>query len=282
MKNTLLTLCLLGILVSVRTVAQISTPQPSPSASIMQKVGLTDMTINYSRPSLKGRKLFGEIRKYGVIWRTGANQATKLILSDEATFNGNKVPAGEYAILSIPNKNEWTIILSKDLKTTEQSYTKDNDVLRFTVKPMAISPTVETFTIDFSNITPNTADLNIYWENVKAVVKIETDVDGKVMTQIKEKVLNNASASVGDMYTAAVYYLDNGKDLKQAQEWMNKATEKDPKFWQMYHKARLLEKLKDYKGAETAAKKSIELAKAANNADYVQMNEKLLAGLFKK
>ncbi|MDJ1491760.1 DUF2911 domain-containing protein [Cytophagaceae bacterium DM2B3-1] len=262
--------------------AQIATPQPSPGASISQRVGLVDVKVDYSRPSLRGRKLFGEVREYGKIWRTGANQATKITFSDDVTLNGSKVPAGEYALLSIPTAKEWTIILSKDLKTTEQSYKQENDVVRFTAKPVSLPAKVETFTIDFSDLTTNGGNLNICWENVKTSIKIETDVDKKVMAQIKEKVIDNPTPAAGDLFAAAVYYLDNNRDLPQALTWMNKATETNPQFWQLHQKAKLQAKLKDYKGATETAKKSIELAKAASNNDYVKMNEKLLAEMPKK
>lgn len=282
MKKILVSAFVFCCLAVTQLHAQISTPQPSPGASVSQRVGLTDIKVDYSRPSLKGRKLFGEVREYGKIWRTGANQATKVTFSDEVSLNGNKVAAGEYALMSIPNQSEWTIILSKDLKVTEQSYKPENDAVRFTVKPATLPAKVETFTIDFSDLGTNTANMNICWGTVKATVNVQTDVDKKVMAQIKEKVLDNASPAPGDLYAAALYYLDNNRDLSQALTWMNKATEKDPQFWQLHQKAKLQAKLKDYKGAEASAKKSIELAKAANNSDYVKMNEKLLAEMPKK
>ena len=267
---------------AIQIQAQINTPQPSPAASVSQKVGLADVSVSYSRPSLKGRKLFGGIREYGQVWRTGANQATKLTVSDEITISGTKIAAGEYAIMSIPTQNEWTVILSKDLKVNETSYKQENDVARFMVKPTATAQKTETFTIDFSDVTSNSANLNIAWDNSKATLKLAADVDGKVMAQIKEKVLDNANADLNDTYTAAVYYMENNKDLKQAVTWMNKATEKDAKFWQLHQKAKLQAKMKDYKAATATAKQSIELAKAAKNDDYVQMNEKLLAEMPKK
>jgi hypothetical protein len=282
MKKILVSAFVFCCLAVMQLHAQISTPQPSPGASVSQRVGLTDIKVDYSRPSLKGRKLFGEVREYGKIWRTGANQATKVTFSDEVSLNGNKVAAGEYALMSIPNQSEWTIILSKDLKVTEQSYKPENDAVRFTVKPATLPAKVETFTIDFSDLGTNTANLNICWGTVKATVNVQTDVDKKVMAQIKEKVLDNASPAPGDLYAAALYYLDNNRDLPQALTWMNKATEKDPQFWQLHQKAKLQAKLKDYTGAVATAKKSIELAKAANNSDYVKMNEKLLAEMPKK
>lgn len=279
MKKLVFVLCWLA---AFQLHAQIVTPQPSPAATVSQKIGLADVSVAYSRPSLRGRKLFGGIREYGQVWRTGANQATKLTVSDEITINGTKVAAGEYAIMSIPAQNEWTVILSKDLKVTEATYKQENDAARFTVKPTATAQKTETFTIDFSDVTANSANLNIAWENTKAALKIVADVDAKVMAQIKEKVLDNPNANLNDTYTAALYYMENDKDLKQAMAWMDKATEKDPKFWQLHQKAKLQAKMKDYKAATATAKQSIELAKTAKNGDYVKMNEKLLAEMPKK
>ncbi len=257
--------------------AQIALPQPSPAATVTQKVGLADVTLSYSRPNARGRKIFGDLLPYGQLWRTGANAATKLTFSEEVTVNGTKVPAGEYSLFTIPGKDEWTVMLNKNPKASANDYKEAEDAARFKVKPAKTSAPYETFTIDFSDLTANTANMNIKWENTKVTLKLETDVDSKVMAQIKEKVIDNPNAQPQDMYMASIYYLDNNKDLNQALTWMNKATEKDPQFWQLHQKARLQAKMKDYKNAEATARKSIEMAKTAKNDDYVQLNEKLLA-----
>jgi hypothetical protein len=257
--------------------AQIAMPQPSPAATVTQKVGLADVTLSYSRPSARGRQIFGGLRPYGKLWRTGANAATKLTFSEEVTVNGTKVPAGEYSLFTIPGQDEWTVMLNKNAKASENDYKEAEDAARFKVKPAKTAAPYETFTIDFSDLTTNTANLNIKWENTKVTLKLETDVDSKVMAQIKEKVIDNPAAKPQDLFAASVYYMENNKDLKQAMTWMNKATEKDPQFWQLHQKARLQAKMKDYKNAEATARKSIELAKTAKNDDYVQLNEKLLA-----
>ncbi len=259
--------------------AQISVPQSSPSATVTQKVGLVNVTLSYSRPSARGRKIFGDLLPYGQLWRTGANAATKLTFSDEVNVNGTKVPAGEYSLFTIPGKDEWTVMLNKNAKAGANDYKEAEDVARFKVKPAKTAAPYETFTIDFSDLTPNAANMNIKWENTKVSLKLETDVDSKVMAQIKEKVIDTPDAKPEDLFTAAVYYMENNKDLNQAFTWMNKATEKDPKYWQLHQKARLQAKLKDYKSAEATARKSIELAKTAKNDDYVRLNEKLLAEL---
>ena len=266
----------IGLLGSAISQAQINTPQPSPGASVTQKVGLTDVSVNYSRPSVKGRKIFGDLLPYGKLWRTGANAATKLTFSDEVTVEGKKVPAGEYALFTIPGATEWTVILNKNAKASTNDYKQEEDVARFTVKPSKAPTKVESFTILFSDVTANSANLDIAWENTLVRTKLTTDVDSKVMTQIKEKVIDAASAEPGTYFQAASYYYETGKDLKQALAWVNKATEKEPQFWMVHLKAKIQAKMKDYKGATASAKQSIELAKAAKNDDYVRLNEKLL------
>jgi len=278
-KGFLLALFAASLFFTPGAYAQISLPQPSPSATVTQKVGLADVTLSYSRPSARGRKIFGDLLPYGQLWRTGANAATKLTFSDEVTVNGTKVPAGEYSLFTIPGKDEWTVMLNKNAKASANDYKEAEDVARFKVKPAKTAAPYETFTIDFSDLTPNAANMNIKWENTKVALKLETDVDSKVMAQIKELVIDNSAAKPQDLFAASVYYMENNKDLKQALTWMDKATEKDPQFWQLHQKARLQAKLKDYKSAEATARKSIEMAKTAKNDDYVRLNEKLLAEL---
>jgi tetratricopeptide (TPR) repeat protein len=255
--------------------AQINMPQPSPAATLTQRVGLMDVTISYSRPSMRGRKIFGDLLPYGELWRTGANAATTIKFSDEVTIEGKKVPAGTYSLFSIPGQNEWTVMLNKNANASANDYKEAEDVARFTVKSQKTGSTYETFTIDLSDITNNTAMLNIKWENTKASLKLEQEVDSKVMAQIKDRMEPGSNV----YFQAAMYYMETGKDLKQAMDWMNKATATNPQFWQLYQKARLQAMMKDKKGAVETANKSIELAKKANNNDYVRLNEKLLAEL---
>lgn len=257
--------------------AQINMPQPSPPATLTQKVGLGDVAISYSRPSMKGRKVFGGLVQYGELWRTGANAATTFTFSEEVTLEGKKIPAGTYSLFSIPGQTEWTVILNKNAKATAGDYKQTDDVARFTVKSAKTDSPYETFTIDISDLTTNTALINIKWENTKVSLKMEAEVDSKVMAQIKDRM----EPSNAVYYQAAIYYMESGKDLNQAMEWMNKAIAKDPQFWQLHQKARLQAKLNDTKGAIETAKRSIELAKVAKNNDYVRLNEGLIAELQK-
>ncbi|MES2731945.1 MAG: DUF2911 domain-containing protein [Bacteroidota bacterium] len=263
--------------------AQINTPQPSPGASLTQKVGLTDVTVNYSRPSAKGRKIFGDLLPYGKLWRTGANGATKLTFSDEIMLDGKKIPAGEYSLFTIPGITDWTVILNNNAKAGVNDYKQEEDVVRFTVKPIALLTKVETFTIQVSDLAPNSsAYLDLMWEKTLVRIKIAADVDSKVMAQIKEQIIDGTPKDSSAYFQAAAYYYEANKDLNQALTWVNKVTAKDPKFWMLHLKAKIQAKLRDTKGAIASAKQSIELAKAAKNDDYVALNEKLIAKLTAK
>lgn len=260
--------------------AQLAMPAPSPLGTVTQKVGLTDITIKYSRPSVKGRKVFGDVVGYGKAWRTGANQATMISFKDDVTIEGNKVPAGDYALYTIPTENEWTVVLNKNTKLggNTSDYKEAEDVARFKVKPTKTADKTETLTINFADVTPSTANVEVLWENTSVKFKVATEVESKVMAQIQEKVINGGANVAPDMYaSAAVYYLENNKDPKQALEWIKKANEKEPKFWNMHTQAKLEAKNKDYKNAIKSAEKSIALAKEAKNDDYVKMNEKVIA-----
>ena len=273
------TLLVSGLLLSATTQAQITTPSASPKSTITQRVGLTDVTVTYSRPSAKGRAIFGTLVPFGKRWRTGANATTTIKFSDEVTIEGKKVPAGEYGLYTIPNKTEWTLVLNKSTKqgSDVDGFKDDQDVARFTIKPYKLASKVEAFTINFTDLTPATASVDMQWELTGTKLKIAADVEPKVMAQIDEKVLKNATPAANDLAAAAVYYFDTDKDLKQALTWMQKANEKDPKFWNVHTEAKIRMKMKDYKGAITAAEQSRTLALDAKNADYVKMNEDVIA-----
>lgn len=260
--------------------AQIAMPAASPAASVTQKIGLTDATVEYSRPSLKKRTVGKEVATFGQLWRTGANNPTKLIFSDEVTIQGTKVPAGEYALLSIPGKDEWTVIINKNLKLSgndDKNYKQEEDVARFKVKPQQNPREIENFTILFSNLKNNSADLELLWGKTIVNFSIEAEVDSKVMADIQSKVLNGKEVTPALYASAATYYLETDKDMKQALEWIKKANEGTPRFWTLHTQAKIQAKLKDYKGAIQTAEKSIALAKEANNAEYVRMNEQAIA-----
>ena len=262
--------------------AQIATPQASPKSTVMQRVGLTDITIVYYRPGVKARNIFGTVVPFGKRWRTGANATTSIKFSDDVVIEGKKVAAGEYGLYTIPNKTEWLVVLNKSLKqgADVDGFKDDQDVARFTIKPYKVTSKVETFTINFTDLTPGTGNVAMEWENTGAKFKVTADVDTKVMAQIDEKITKAATPAPGDLAAAAVYYLDNNKDLKQALAWMEKANAAEPtKFWNLNTEAKIRLKMKDYAGATKAAEASKKAALAATppNGEYVKMNEELIA-----
>lgn len=273
MKTILTTIAVASLSLQLFTAnAQINMPRPSPEARVMQKIGMAEVTINYCRPQAKGRKIFGEVVPFDKIWRTGANSPTKISISDSISINGKKIAAGEYGFYTIPNATEWTIILGKNASTYAGEYKDDQEVARFKVKPEMITNMVEAFTINFVNVTPTAADVELSWEKTAVRFKLGYDADAKVMADIKNKTELDANA----LSQAAGYYYDTNRDLNQALKWITTATDKNPQFWTLHTKAKIQSKLKDYKGAIATAQKSMEMAKSAKNEEYVKFNEKLI------
>jgi hypothetical protein len=260
------------------SVAQtIETPQPSPTQTVKQNFGLSSITLVYSRPGIKGRKVFGDLVPFGKVWRTGANSATTIEFGDDVTIGGTKVPKGEYGLITIPDKDVWTVIITKQLDITgPAAYKPENDLVRTTVKPAALKDVVESFTIQFANVKSTTCDIQMMWENTIVTVPVSTDVDSKVTARIKEVM----SSDSRPYFQAAVYYLENGKDLNQALSWFNKAAEQQPDaYWVHLQRANCLAKLGKKEDAKAASQKSRELALKAGNDDYVKLNDKLMAQL---
>jgi len=276
-RNVLLSI---GVLATTFATAQLTTPQPSPSASIEQVVGLTEVEIEYSRPGMKGRKIFGDLVPFGEVWRLGANKSTIIELGDDVKIGGKEVKSGEYSMFAIPGESEWTIIINTNLTLWgSDGYKKEEDVARFTVKPTKITDAIESFTIDFSHFTSNSANINFSWENTRVSFPIETNANEAVDKQIKELLVDGPSA--GTYYGAVRYYLENDKDMDLALTWINKAIDKRPEaFWYVHQKAKVQAKLGDKKGAIATATKSMEMAKKAeNDYGYVANNEKLIKEL---
>lgn len=256
---------------------QIKMPAPSPTQTIKQDFALSAVEVSYSRPAMKGRKVFGDLVPYGKVWRTGANNATTITFGEDVMFGGKKVAAGKYGLLSIPGANEWIIILSKQLDVTSPAaYKEDQDVARVSVKPMSIPTPIENFLISFDDIKPNAMMLEMLWDKTYVGVPITADIDTKIMAQI-DNVMNKDNRPY---FNAAMYYMESGKDLNKALSWFDKAIEQNPSaFWVYHQKANCLAKMGRKQDAIATANKSIELAKAAKNDDYVALNEKLLATL---
>ncbi len=277
MKKLLLSAVLAGGLLATSAMAQITTPQPSPSASFKQAVGLSELEVSYSRPGVKGRKIFGDLVPFDKMWRTGANASSKLKMNEDFTFGGVEVKAGEYAIYTIPNQTEWTVVLYNDLSCWGvcDNYDEANEAARVKVKPRLLTEKVENLTLAASNLTNNGCDLTLSWEKTAVSVSITTDVDSKVMASIEEFV--NPKPNYRPYYSAATYYLETGKNLEDALTWINKAVEIQPAFWVMHKKAKIQLALKDYKGAIATAEKSRAAATEAGNDDYVTLNNKVIA-----
>ena len=259
--------------------AQLNTPPPSPPQTIKQDFGVSSIELSYSRPGVKGRKVFGDLVPFGKVWRTGANNATTLAFEEDVTIAGIKVPAGKYGLLSIPDKDKWILIISKQTDVTNPSdYKQDQDVVRVSADAIKLKDPVETFTIQFANVKSATCDLQLMWESTGVTLPISSDVETKVMAQI-DQLMNKDNKPY---YSAAVYYMNNGKDLNQALKWFDKAVEMQPDaFWVHHQRANCLAKLGKKEEAKATAEKSKALAAAAKNDDYVKLNEKLLVELAK-
>lgn len=255
---------------------QIRTPQPSPTQTVKQDFGISSIELIYSRPGMKGRKIFGDLVPYGKVWRTGANNATRIKFTDDVTVGGQAVKAGEYALYTVPNEKDWEIIINKGSANWGTEYKKEDDIIRVKVNSAQIDQPVESFTIQFANVKSNTADLQIMWDKTSVSVPITTDVDKKVIAQID----NVMSRDNRPYFQAAMYYMETGRDLNQAVAWFDKAYEQNPKaFWVLHQKANALAKLGKKDEAKTTAQKSMAIARSENNDDYVKLNEKLIASL---
>ena len=265
---------------------KIEFPAASPAATLKQRVGLTDIEVNYFRPGVKGRKIFGGLEPFGAVWRTGANNPTKIALSTPVKFGGQDVPAGTYGLFSIPGEKEWTVIINKiDAKDWgAYNYNAANDVARATVKPVALAHTVETFTIEVSEIRTESATLALSWEKTRVPVKIEVDVVGQLKPQVEAVMAGNAEKK--PYFQAAMFNFENGGDLKKALEWMNAGLKEQPEaFYMVYRKGLILAKMGDKAGALAAAQASKQAALAVKDArpalsdEYVRLNDALIASL---
>lgn len=276
MKKFFVTVLLTGSLFASQAQV-IKTPAPSTAQTIKQEFGLSTVELSYSRPNAKGRTIFGDLVPNNAVWRTGANGATTLTFSDEVIIGGKKIPAGKYGLLSIPNTGSWTFIITKQTDVTSPAaYKQDQDVVRVTATPVDMPFDTETFTMQFMNVKPNSMDLLVLWEKTAVFLPISADIESKVMAQI-DNALNKDNKPY---FQAAMYYLENNKDLNKANEWLDKAVQQSPSaFWVWHQKANCLARLGKKQEAIAAANKSIELAKAAKNSDYVSLNEKLLSTL---
>jgi len=268
---------------------KIDFPAPSPKCTIEQRVGLTDVKIEYGRPGVKGRKIFASaatlpLQPFGEVWRVGANSPTKITFSTPVKFGGQDVPAGSYGLYAIPGEQEWTVILNKigARDWGAYSYKMENDAARVTVKPVALAQSVETFTIDVNDIRTESATLNLAWENTRVSVKLQVDVVGQLKPQLESFMAGDAPKK--PYFEAAMFYYEAGGDLKQALVWMDAAIKAQPEaFYFVYRKGLILEKMGDKAGAIATAQASREAALKGPPSllrdEYVRLNDALIARL---
>jgi hypothetical protein len=266
-------ICVAACLSSTPAIAadeKVEFPQASQHAVIKQRVGLTDIEVDYSRPNKNDRVIFGILVPFDKPWRTGANQATRIKMSGPVKFGDKEVPAGEYALYTIPGANQWTVVLSKNVKAQAVTDHKpEEEAARVTAKPsLLVGPPAETFTIGFEDLRANSATLFLEWDKTRVPVKLTTNDAEKVFQGIDAAVKSGKPQEATFYYSAASFYYDQNKDLPQALKWVDQAIEKNPSaYFMQYKKAQILAKLGQKKEAVAAAEKSIELLKASPNPD---------------
>ena len=261
------------------TKLKITTPQPSPKATVEQRVGLTDISVEYSRPGVKGRAVFGDLVPYGKTWRTGANFNTKVTFSSDVSIDGQTLNAGSYWLYTVPNKNSWEVMFysESDNSGVPRDWDDTKVVAKTSVEVYSMPMNVETFTITFDDVSGTSAVIGLLWEKTYIGIKFEVPTD-KLVSETIDAVMA-ASPEAGDYYNAAIYYRQQDLDIKKANEWMEKAmslTEK-PAFWQLRQQSLIYAKMGDKEKAIAVAEKSLELSKKAGNEAYIKMNTQSLA-----
>lgn len=276
MKKLIFSL-LLTVACSFGALAQIQTPAASPEQTLTQSVGLSSVTVQYSRPAMRGRTIFGDLVPMDKLWRTGANKNTLVTFESDATVGGSPLKAGTYALYTVPSKDEWTVYFYTDTENwgLPKPWDENKIAAVYKVKAQSLDSSVESFTITIDKVTDSGAHLTISWENTSVAIPFGFDTESAVMQTI-ERTMNGPAA--GDYYQAAVYYLNADKDINKAKTWIDKAIAmSEPAYWYYRQKALIYAKSGDKKGAIAAAERSMELAQAAGNQDYVAMNKKSLA-----
>ena len=281
MKKIVFTIAV--ILSSLSSQAQVLTPQPSPKCVLNQIVGLTDVEVDYSRPSAKGRNVFGNLVPFGKVWRTGANSNTIISFSEDVVIDGKTLKKGKYALYTLPKVEKWEIIFysKTDNWGNPEEWNEADVALRASVTPETLNRNVESFTIDINNLDNNFAHLNLSWEKTLVALKFEVPTQKVALASI-DKVL--AGPSGGDYFSAAQYYYQSNADMTKALTYVNKALElnKENPFWYTKLKSLIQAKLGDKKGAIETAKLSLAAAKLAKNNDYIKMNEDNISEWSKK
>ena len=263
--------------------AQIKSPQPSPTATITQKVGVSNISVEYSRPGAKEREIFGGLVNYGKMWRTGANKATKITFNENCVFGGAKVKKGSYSLFTIPGEKEWTVVLNKNTELWGVGeYDEKNQVCSIVSKAIETKDFTESFTIDFGTFQSFSAIMSLKWANTKIDIKIESLEAKKLEKQYLELLTKGPSAS--DYYNGAKFFADNTSEYEMALEWINTAIDKRPDaFWMQFHKARILKKMGNKKESISVAEEVIALAKEKkDDYGYIKRSEDLIKSMKSK
>lgn len=274
-------LIFLGFLMSLSLgiFAQLNIPEPSPSASFSQTLGFTKIKVDYARPGTKGREVFGKLIPYGEIWRTGASDCSTISFNDEVTIGGKKIAKGKYSLFSIPNVEQWTIIINTDTTLHGASgYDEKKDVHRFTVKPEKSARFYETFTIELSDIVKDNGMLYLIWENTMVKFEIQSNAKERILADIDNKINKLKTDNSKLFYQAAEYYYNQRMELDQANDWIAKAVKMEPEnFYYPNLQAKILETQSKFAEAIPVAQKAVILAKKGNMTQTATNWEKKIA-----
>ncbi len=268
----------IALLYSVSVKAQLNLPPASTDATFKQQIGFGEMEVKYSRPSARGRVIFGGLVPFGEMWRTGAHDATTIRFSEAVKLNGNDIPAGTYSFFTIPNQNEWTIVINKATEMHGSSdYTQDQDLVRFVAKPEKSARYYETFTIEVNDLSKEEAGLFLLWENTQLKLTIKMNVDEKVMAEINDRINVKKEDRASLFYQSSAYYFNNNKDLKQAYAWVQVANSKSQDAGYLQLKAKIEAAMDDYASALKTLEASTDLATTKKLDQVIAANEKLRA-----
>lgn len=268
-------------LVAQLATAQIRIAQPSPGASVMQTVGVTDFTVKYSRPGVKGRNVWdtaSAVAPYGKLWRTGANGATSFMTSTDVMVEGQKLPAGTYSVFSMPMPGEWTLIFNKNVTANTLQYKQEEDVLRVKIKAMATTEPTENFTIGFTDMTDSTAKLNFMWASVKASANLVVETTNNT-AMIIDKAVADKPEDPAVLQAAASYNLAKGRNLPQALAMADKSIGLKETFRNVWLKSQILAKMGNVAEALPLAQKAMTLGEASNDAAFPAFKDAISKGI---